>query len=247
LTSGYLQSKVSATSEAVAGKFAAISCSNTARWRPSVETEQASLTLSHRPFLISGIVIAVLALGATAWILGSRLTQEKTPSGEGMVSVPTDLSGPFDLVDQRGRAVTQADFKGEKVLLYFGYTFCPDICPTSLQVIATALDDLGPAGTRVRPLFITLDPERDRAEQLGDYVGLFHERMVGLTGTQKQTDAVARDFRVYFTLRKDVDPIEYPVDHSSYIYLMDEAWNLTLVFRHDVSPEIIAAALREQL
>jgi protein SCO1/2 len=71
--------------------------------------------------------------------------------------------------------------------------------------------------------------------------------MVGLTGTQKQTDAVARDFRVYFTLRKDVDPIEYPVDHSSYIYLMDEAWNLTLVFRHDVSPEIIAAALREQL
>ncbi len=203
--------------------------------------------LSHRALLACGLSIAVLALGATGWILGSRLTQEKTPAGEGIVSVPADTRGPFQLVDHNGQEVTEADFKGEKVLLYFGYTHCPDICPMALQDISTAIDALGPDAGKVRLLFITVDPERDRQEHLADYVPLFHERMVGLTGPQQKIDAVARAFRVYYSLRKDIDPVDYPVDHSSYSYLLDENWDLQLVFRHDTTPETMAAAIRELL
>ena len=202
---------------------------------------------SHRSLLITGAVIAVLAIGATGWILGSRLTQEKTPAGEGIVSVPADTRGPFDLIDHTGRRSTEADFKGGKVLLYFGYTYCPDICPTALQDISAALDALGPEAEKVRPLFITVDPERDKQEHLADYVALFHDRMVGLTGPKDRIDAVARDFRVYYALRKDIDPVDYPVDHSSYSYLLDEDWNLLLVFRHDAAPETMASAIKELL
>ncbi len=192
-------------------------------------------------------MIGVAAIGATGLILGSRLTQEKTPSGTGVVSVPFDTRGPFDLINHNGRSTTEADFKGEKVLLYFGYTYCPDICPTALQDISAALDILGTDGDKLRPLFITVDPERDKQEHLADYVTLFHERMIGLTGPKERIDAVARDFRVYYALRKDIDPIDYPVDHSSYSYLLDENWNLLLVFRHDASPETMAAAIKELL
>lgn len=203
--------------------------------------------IRHRTLLASGLLIAVLALGATGWILTSRLTQEKTPAGDGIVSVPADTHGPFQLIDHKGRETTEADFAGEKVLLYFGYTHCPDICPTALQDISTAIDILGPEAGQVRPLFITVDPERDRQEHLADYVPLFHERMVGLTGPKEKIDAVARDFRVYYSLRRDIDPVDYPVDHSSYSYLLDEDWNLLLVFRHDASPETMAAAIKELL
>ena len=196
---------------------------------------------------MAATVIAVLALSATGWILTSRLTQEKTPGGVGIVSVPADTRGPFQLIDHKGREASEADFAGEKVLLYFGYTHCPDICPTALQDISLAIDALGPEAGKVRPLFITIDPERDRQEHLADYVPLFHERMVGLTGPKEKVDAVARDFRVYYSLRKDIDPVDYPVDHSSYSYLLDEDWNLLLVFRHDASPETMAAAIRELL
>ncbi len=203
--------------------------------------------LSYRTVLILGVTIAVAALGTTAWILGSRLTQEKTAAGENIVSVPADMRGPFDLFDHTGRRTTEADFKGEKVLLYFGYTFCPDICPTSLQDMSAALDALGPEGEKLRPLFITVDPDRDTQAHLADYVALFHERMVGLTGPKERTDAVARDFRVYHSIRTDIDPVDYPVDHSSYTYLMDEDWNLMLVFRHGTPPDAMAAAIKERL
>ncbi|TQV79167.1 SCO family protein [Denitrobaculum tricleocarpae] len=203
--------------------------------------------LSHRALLSSAVVIAVIALGTTGWILGSRLTQEKTPAGTGIVSVPADMRGPFDLIDHTGRRTTEADFRGEKVLLYFGYTFCPDICPTSLQDMSAAFEALGPDGDKLRPVFITVDPDRDTQAHLADYVELFHERMVGLTGPKERTDAVARDFRVYHSIRTDIDPVDYPVDHSSYTYLMDEDWNLMLVFRHGTSPEVMAAAIKERL
>lgn len=203
--------------------------------------------LTQRALLIWSALLAVLALSTTGWILGSRLTQEKTPGGDGIVSVPADSRGPFQLIDHRGQKTTEADFAGEKVLLYFGYTHCPDICPTALQDISRAVDALGPEAGKVRPLFITVDPDRDRQEHLAEYVTLFHERMVGLTGTQDKIDEVARAFRVYYSLRKDIDPVDYPVDHSSYSYLLDENWDLKLVFRHDTSPETMAAAIRELL
>lgn len=201
----------------------------------------------NRGLLAVAALVAVAALGATAWILIAEFTAPKTLVGEGLVPVPADTGGPFALIDHDGRPVTEAALKGEHALLYFGYSFCPDICPTTLQRIAAALDALGPAAARVRPVFISVDPERDTPAQLAGYVAAFHPRMLGLTGSKEKIDAVTRAFRVYYALRKDLDPEHYPVDHTSYSYLMDPDWKLVAVFRHDATPEAMAAALRERL
>jgi protein SCO1/2 len=108
------------------------------------------------------------------------------------------VGGPFALVDSEGRAVTDADFRGRFMLVYFGFTYCPDVCPTSLTYIAQALDRLGPDADKVVPVFITVDPERDTPEQLKEYVRHFHPKLVGLTGTPEQIAAAAKAYRVYF-------------------------------------------------
>jgi protein SCO1/2 len=108
------------------------------------------------------------------------------------------------------------------MLIYFGYTYCPDVCPTELGVMTQALDQLGPKAEQVRPVFITIDPDRDTVAHMKDYVALFHPRMVGLTGTPEQVRDAARAYRVYYAKapQKDGKPDEYLMDHSSFIYLM---------------------------
>ncbi|NJO38952.1 MAG: SCO family protein [Rhizobiales bacterium] len=155
----------------------------------------------------------------------------------------TGLGGPFALIDQHGRPVTEADFADRPALVYFGYSFCPDICPTTLQTMATALDSQAARAKGVRGVFITVDPARDTVAQLADYVPLFHADLVGLTGKVDAIDEAARAFRVYYKLRQDIDPGSYPVDHSSNVYLMDRGWRLVGVFRHDASAEDMAAAI----
>lgn len=197
-----------------------------------------------RLVLRAGAVVAVLALAATAWILGSELSQEKTMSGPGLVAVAADQSGPFRLTDHRGESVTQEAFAGRLNLVTFGYSHCPDFCPTTLQTMALALDALGPEGREVGGLFISVDPERDTPAHLADYVPHFHERLTGLTGSKAEIDTVTRAFRVIYTIRKDIDPVDYPVDHSTFIYVMDGDWRLRAVLRHDATPEEMAGALR---
>lgn len=200
-----------------------------------------------RSIKILGIAIAVLALGATGLLLTERLLVERTISGDGLIAAPADLGGPFALTDHTGREVTQKAFAGTLTLVYFGYSFCPDVCPTALQKVALALNDLGPRAEQVSAAFISVDPERDTPAHLADYVGLFHERIVGLSGPKNRIDAVTKRFRVYYALRRDIDPEDYPVDHSSYTYLMDRDWKLIAIFRHDATPENIADALRQVL
>ncbi|MCG8355005.1 MAG: SCO family protein, partial [Kiloniellales bacterium] len=132
-------------------------------------------------------------------------------------------------------------------LLYFGYTFCPDFCPAALQTFSATLDQLGEDAGEVQSFFISVDPERDTPEALADYVAHFHEQTRAASGPKDKIDAVARAFRVYYALRKDVDPVDYPVDHSTFGYLMDRDWKLVAVIRHDASPEAIAAAVRQIL
>ena len=116
-----------------------------------------------------------------------------------------------------------------------------------LLTVANALEQLGPKAARIRPVFISVDPERDTPVHLADYTSGFHARMLGLSGPKEKIDAVTRAFRIYYALRKDVDPENYPVDHSSYSYLMDPDWELVAVFRHDATPGAMAAVLREFL
>ena len=157
------------------------------------------------------------------------------------------LGGPFTLVDQAGRTVTERDFAGRPMLVYFGFTYCPDVCPTELGTIASALDAMGPAGERVTPVFVTIDPERDTPAAMADYVSRFHPRMVGLTGSPEQIAQAARAYRVYYAKVRPRDSTDYLMDHSSFIYFVGPDGRVRSLFRPETTPEAIAAAITSQL
>ncbi|MEM7043790.1 MAG: SCO family protein [Pseudomonadota bacterium] len=202
--------------------------------------------IADRFVFLAGAMLAIIALVATGWILTVELTEDETIAGPGLIVMPASLGGPLELINHKGERVTEATFVGHLTLIYFGYSFCPDICPLSLQTMGIAMAELGDA-PGIKGVFITVDPERDHVEHLAGYVPLFHERLVGLTGSTAEIDPVAKAFRVYFKHRKDIDPEAYPVDHSSYIYLMDHEWRLAAVFRHDATADEIKAAVHKLL
>jgi protein SCO1/2 len=177
------------------------------------------------------------------------LGAEAPPPSAGGVQMPQGmvLGGPFRLTDHTGRAVTEADFAGRFMLVYFGFTFCPDVCPTELGTIAASLDVLGDQAERVTPVFITIDPERDTPAAMADYVERFHPRMVGLTGTAVEIATVARAYRVFYSKATRPDTTQYVMDHSSFIYLVGPDGRVRALFRPETSPEAIAQAVRGQL
>lgn len=130
------------------------------------------------------------------------------------------IGGSFALTDQDGRLRRDSDFRGELLLVYFGYTYCTDICPTDLQAMATAIDKLGPDGTTVQPLFITVDPEHDTPAALKLYVALFHPRLIGLTGSAAQIKKVARAYKVYYGRGEQTKPSDRVIDHSGFVFLI---------------------------
>ena len=181
-----------------------------------------------------------------AGVFGQELA---IPSAGGGMQLPAGMSlgGAFDLVNQAGQPVTERDFAGRWLLVYFGFTFCPDICPTELGIMASALDVMGPAGESVTPILITIDPQRDTPDQLADYVSRFHPRMQGLTGTPEQIAAAARRYRVYFARVQRPDMTDYLMDHSSFIYLVGPDARVRALFRPQTSPEAIAAVVQGQM
>jgi protein SCO1/2 len=143
--------------------------------------------------------------------------------------------------------MTPASWPGKLLLITFGYRFCPDICPTNLGTMARALDLLGADGAGFQPLFVTVDPDRDTVANLADYVTQFHPRLVGLTGTHTQIDAVARTFGVYYLKVAGAAPDAYTVDHSSYLYVADDHGKVMKIFSHDITAEQLAAGLKALL
>lgn len=158
------------------------------------------------------------------------------------------IGGPFSLVDQHGANVTDASLHGRLALIFFGFTFCPDVCPTELQTITVALDRLGDKADQVAPVFITLDPERDTPVVLGAYLKDFDPRLIGLTGTPDQIAAAARAFRVYYakTPSKDAEG-GYTVDHTGIVYLMGRDGRYRTHFSLHTSPDEMAEAIRRNL
>lgn len=169
------------------------------------------------------------------------------PSAGGLQVAPVALGGDYALIDQQGRLVTQADFAGGFSLIYFGFTWCPDACPTELGTMIAALDLLGEEERRVTPIFITVDPERDTVPVMADYVARFHPRLVGLTGSPQQVAQAARVFRVYYAKAAGSGATDYLVDHSLLIYLTGPDGRVRQVFRASTTPEQMAAAIRAQL
>jgi protein SCO1/2 len=156
------------------------------------------------------------------------------------------IGGDFALTTAQGRSVTAASFAGKWLILYFGYTFCPDACPTALNAIAGALAELGPLAAKLQPLFITVDPKRDTPAVIGDYVKAFDPRMLGLYGNAEQTAGAARAFRVYYKIRPLGDG-DYAIDHSSYIYIVDPAGHVVELLSGNVSGRALADLLRERI
>ncbi|KXJ50943.1 MAG: electron transporter SenC [Thalassospira sp. Nap_22] len=193
----------------------------------------------------------LLAILGIALVLGIGLTYRLMMMGtETNSSGTASIGGPFTLVNQDGETVTQDDFKGKYMLTYFGYTFCPDVCPTELQVMGTALDMMPQdIADEITPVFFTVDPERDTVEAVAEYVPYFHDRMVGLTGTVEQTTAAAKAFRVYYAKAipegEPEDTDTYLMDHSSFVYLMDREGKFVRHFNYGTSPEDMAKGVTE--
>lgn len=196
---------------------------------------------SRRVLLAGGVAVA--AVGVAAWY-------ELRQSGGGEAPDPFEpsIGGPFTLVDGAGHAVTDRDLLGKYALVYFGYTSCPDVCPTTLNQVAAALEALGPAGARVTPVFISVDPARDTPAVVAAYVTAFSPRLLGLTGTPAQIAAVAKEYRVYYARHPTgTGPLDYSVDHTSLLYLMGPDGRFIAPLRADQDAAGMAADLRAHI
>lgn len=188
------------------------------------------------------LVAAVFAGLLLAFLLAFVQTSgTDAPKEDELIAVTSDaFGGPFTLTDHTGKTVSEKDYAGTYRLIYFGFTYCPAICPTELAKITNALNLLGDKGKDIQPLFITIDPERDTVEAMGKYVSLFHPSLVGLTGTPAQTKDVAKAYKIYFAKVKDESMSDYTMDHSSFIYFIAPDDRLLRIFRMEDSAETMA-------
>jgi protein SCO1/2 len=200
--------------------------------------------LRNRQALIPYLLLVAALAGGLLW------HQSKMVPGLGKIVTAgrADVGGPFRLTDHNGKTVTDADFRGRYMLIYFGYSFCPDVCPTTLAVMAQALEKLGGKSQRIVPILITIDPERDTPQVLNDYVKAFGPSFVGLTGSMAAIQDAEKKYRVY-AVKKPLDSAKgsggnYGVDHSSVLYLMGPDGRLVNFYDEAVSPDDLAKDLR---
>ena len=198
--------------------------------------------MPRRPVLVFAVLVLLLAAGVGGYAWMNRTPHG--PQGSGIALV----GGPFSLVDQDGRRVTDKDFRGKYMLVFFGYTYCPDICPTELQVMSAALDQMGAEGDRIQPVFVSVDPARDTPEVLKAYVGNFGPHLIGLTGTPEEIAAVAKAYRVYYAKAGNGSSgTDYLMDHSSIIYLMGPDGRFVTHMAYTTDAAKLAAELKETL
>jgi protein SCO1/2 len=158
------------------------------------------------------------------------------------------IGGPFTLVGSGGTTVSDATYRGKWLLVFFGYTFCPNVCPITLLEVAVVLQQLGPAASELQPLFISIDPDRDTPDVMAAYTQSFDTRIVGLTGTAAQIASVAKEYGAYYDLhRTGPGPDDYVMDHGTYLYLMDPNGKFVRGFNADTPGTVIADKLREMM
>lgn len=198
------------------------------------------------------LVVCLLALSVGSFwgqasAHGPQITAPSAPGASN--TFPISFGGPFTLIDQNGQQVTDKDFRGRFLLVLFGYTNCPNICPTNLQAMVDALDILGEAGDKLQPVFISVDPDRDRPRVLAKYVANFHPRLIGLTGTEKQVAAASKAYRIHRGKIKlsDMKDGDYLVTHTPTTFLMGPDGKFLTFFPHDSDPGIMAKALGRYL
>lgn len=207
--------------------------------------------------------MGLLCAGAAFLLVGCGSNFEATPSTDESVAVSSggaaagcatraypEIGGPVSLTNHLGDMVTEADYKGQHTMVFFGFTYCPDVCPMSLVTMKRAYDLLPESVTPPQTLLISIDPERDTPEKLADYISTpaFPENIQGLTGTPEQIRAAADNFVAdYSRIEQPESLAEYTMDHTSLIYLMDEEWNLKTFFTHSDTDETMATCLEQLL
>jgi protein SCO1/2 len=198
--------------------------------------------MHRRPIFLSALGLPILFGIAVAIAL--MLSQSLVRAANS----PITIGGPFTLTAPDGTTVTEQTYRGKWLLVFFGFTSCPDTCPTALLDIAAALEKLGPAADKVQPLFITVDPQRDTPVVIGDYTRSFDPRIIGLTGTPEQIAAVAREYGAYYAPWKiGPGPEDYVMDHSSYLYLMDPEGKFVRGFDADTPGDRLAEVVRDAI
>jgi protein SCO1 len=196
------------------------------------------------PFLIASLFVSGLVSAA----------DEPSPDQVTAAQMMDDLmygrgtvGGPFTLTDQAGRKRSDTEFRGRLLIVYFGYTFCPDVCPADLMAITQALDQLGPAATGIQPIFITIDPERDTTMVLGEYVAAFHRSFIGLTGSPEEIRKVANAYKAFYAKVRGERSGEYAIDHTGVIYLMGRDGQYLGFMPPQTGPERLTEILRNYL
>jgi protein SCO1/2 len=191
------------------------------------------------------IALAVATVGALAGVWPLIVGP---PAPRVVTSGTAAIGGPFQLVSTNADTVTDQSYRGKWLLIYFGYTFCPDACPTALNGMSVALEKLGRDAGKLQPLFITVDPGRDTREVMSEYLKSFDPRIVGLTGSQDQIDGVVKEYRIYVEQQKSgTEGNDYLVSHSARIYLMDPSGKFANVIDGNETGETIAARLRKEI
>ena len=189
-----------------------------------------------------GPVIALSVLAAAAAVAAFVVFAPGPERPRVVTSGTADVGGPFTLTAHTGERIGDEAFRGKFMLVAFGFTHCPDVCPAELQVMTAALDEMGPAAERVQPLFITIDPERDTADHLAEYMSYFHPRFIGLTGSREEIAAVADAYHVWYE-KVDGDSPDYAMDHTSIMYLMGPDGDFVRHFSFGTSADTLKQAL----
>ncbi len=200
----------------------------------------------NKQALIPYLLLVAALAGGILWYESNQVPR----LGQVVSTGQADVGGPFRLTDQSGKTVSDSDFRGRYMLVYFGYSFCPDVCPTTLAIMGQALDKLGADGKRITPVFITIDPERDTPKVLGDYMKAFGPDFIGLTGSAEAIKDIEKKYRVY-AVKKPIDPADpkhgYGMDHSSVIYLMGPDGRMIAFYDEAIRADDLAKDLKAKI
>jgi protein SCO1/2 len=196
------------------------------------------------------LLLAASLFGCGALFCPNPAIAEEQPSAAQMMDDLMyghgSVGGPFTLTDQTGKPRRDTDFRGKLMIVYFGYTYCPDVCPTDLMAITQALDALGPSAEGVQPIFITIDPERD-TRLLADYISAFHRSFVGLTGSPEEIRRVANSYKAFYVKVRDERSGDYSIDHAGIIYLMGRNGEYLGFMPPQTNPDRLTEVLRNHL
>jgi protein SCO1 len=210
-----------------------------------VTDEQSRLIVSNKQRILITLLLVFVAAGMLA-VTGALVGLHSRPRV--IVTGTASIGGPYTLTATNGAQVNERTYRGKWLLIYFGYTFCPDACPTALNNMSVALEKLGTRANNIQPLFVTIDPQRDTRGVMADYLKSFDPRILGLTGTQDEINTVIKEFHLYVSRDKsDANANDYIVSHSSYLYLMDPHGVFAAVLQGTATGDEIAAWARQEI